>query len=208
MNLTKLYEMQMGLDNRIKQEKKLFNVDTLPDKLTALFVELGECANEWRGFKFWSEDKKARDFVFCPDCKGAGAYKSYRNISKQHTEMYNKKCDNCKRTGVIRPLLIEFVDCLHFILSIGVDINAQNVKIESDKMDDISSQFRKVFTSVALLSIDVETKEKEQYMQEDFQELFNNFVGLGEMLGFTWAEIEVAYYEKNAVNHERQNNGY
>ncbi|TCK01363.1 UNVERIFIED_ORG: dUTPase-like protein [Anoxybacillus amylolyticus] len=41
-----------------------------------------------------------------------------------------------------------------------------------------------------------------------YVDIWNSFIALGEMLGFTWEEIEEAYLRKNAVNHERQNSGY
>src|SRR5699024_12342750 len=34
------------------------------------------------------------------------------------------------------------------------------------------------------------------------------FLKLGEMLGFTWEQIEESYFAKNKINHERQANGY
>ena len=34
------------------------------------------------------------------------------------------------------------------------------------------------------------------------------FAVLTEMLGFTWDQVEQAYYDKNAINHERQESGY
>ena len=61
MNLTKLYEMQKLLDQRIVEQHGLEGQDLLPQKILALQVELGECANEWRGFKFWSKDRKPRN---------------------------------------------------------------------------------------------------------------------------------------------------
>lgn len=30
----------------------------------------------------------------------------------------------------------------------------------------------------------------------------------GEMLGYTWNEVEEAYMQKNAINHQRQDGGY
>jgi dimeric dUTPase (all-alpha-NTP-PPase superfamily) len=41
-----------------------------------------------------------------------------------------------------------------------------------------------------------------------YHELLASFIVLGEMLGFTWEQIEKAYLRKNAVNHQRQESGY
>lgn len=60
MNLTKLFEMQRELDERIIEQHGLQGEDLLPKKILALQVELGELAQEWRGFKFWSKDQQPR----------------------------------------------------------------------------------------------------------------------------------------------------
>lgn len=85
MNLEKLFVMQKELDARIEQEHPHRNGENrLESKSLALLVELGEAANEYRVFKFWSND--------------------------QYT-----------RVGLLEKL----VDCLHFILSIGNDVDAK-----------------------------------------------------------------------------------
>ncbi|MGM0971070.1 MAG: dUTP diphosphatase [Bacillota bacterium] len=61
MNLQKMFEMQAELDRRIIKEKGLEGQDLLPGLILALQVELAECANEWRGFKFWSNDQQPRE---------------------------------------------------------------------------------------------------------------------------------------------------
>jgi dimeric dUTPase (all-alpha-NTP-PPase superfamily) len=38
--------------------------------------------------------------------------------------------------------------------------------------------------------------------------LFAAYLNLGEMLGFTEEQIEQAYFEKNKINHQRQEVGY
>ncbi|ACT00268.1 dUTP diphosphatase [Paenibacillus sp. JDR-2] len=60
ITLEQLYEMQKALDARIIKEKGLEGQDLLPDTVLALQVELGELANEWRGFKHWSTDRAPR----------------------------------------------------------------------------------------------------------------------------------------------------
>jgi dimeric dUTPase (all-alpha-NTP-PPase superfamily) len=41
-----------------------------------------------------------------------------------------------------------------------------------------------------------------------YDDLFGNFINLGKLLGFTWDQVEKAYFEKNAINHQRQESGY
>lgn len=56
MKLTHIYKIQKGLKDRIGYNK----FDRYEKMLLALNVELGECAQEWRGFKFWSKDQEQR----------------------------------------------------------------------------------------------------------------------------------------------------
>ena len=42
----------------------------------------------------------------------------------------------------------------------------------------------------------------------EWEEMWGAFMGLGEMLGFDWDEVEAAYLRKNEINHLRQAEGY
>lgn len=185
MNLEKMFEMQKALDERIIKEKGLEGQDLLPNLILALQMELAECANEWRGFKHWSNDREPRICVI--DKKGQTAKEYYKN-----------------------PLLEEYVDCLHFILSIGNRLGWN----DTDTIDDVVVQhlisdkgFDTAKTFSCLLSIaygfHFSNVEKRTYIS-----LFTTFFELGNKLGFKWEQIEAAYMEKNAVNHQRQQEGY
>lgn len=173
MDLQKLFKTQRVLDERIVKEKGLEGQDLLPEKILALQVELGELANEWRGFKFWSENRGPRTKI--PVTAWGEPYKN--------------------------PLLEEYVDCLHFILSIGLEVGIHRFDFDSlnpiYKESDITTQF--------LYAIDFTIGLRD----DDYcLELLQTFLYLGEMLGFTWEQIEEAYYAKNQINHERQATGY
>ena len=102
----------------------------------------------------------------------------------------NKKNDREKA-------LEEFVDGLHFILSIA---NETNVTLERQSIElepSIFFQFAKVFWLAAQL-----------YDDDYVNELFNYYMNLGWMLGFSEEQIEKAYLEKNIINHQRQEDGY
>lgn len=222
MNLTKLFEMQRELDERIVKEKGLEGQNLLPQKILALQVELGECANEWRGFKFWSNRQEANTEVeiICSMCDGSGDENweaSLQLLSEGQSGLDFEPCIDCNATGKLgkrNPLLEEYIDCLHFILSIGIDIRFDpdeaeylidhNVQIFKNT-DGITAQFNDIYTSIAetLLSGAVVNADHDNY-----QDLMLYFIGLGEMLGFTWEQIEAAYMAKNAVNHDRQSTGY
>ncbi|RQW19879.1 hypothetical protein EH196_06960 [Bacillus sp. C1-1] len=182
MNLTKLFQIQKELDQKIVNNKELEGWDLLPERVLALQVELGECANEWRGFKFWSEDQEPRRY-------------------KEKEVLINGVV-----TGVdTDPLLEEYVDCLHFVLSIGLyggfdQMNLNIGAVEGLKRKDIVTQFNYLFQKIGDFS---SITNHNNYMY-----ILPLFIGLGEMLGFTWNEIEQAYLDKNKINHERQANGY
>jgi dimeric dUTPase (all-alpha-NTP-PPase superfamily) len=185
MNLSKLFDMQRVLDERIVKEKGLKGKDLLPMKILALQVELGELANEWRRFKFWSNDQEPKRIAFKAQKKDG------------------------KPSAAIRydPLLEEYVDCLHFILSIGLEcgyedsIPALKRNFFNYCCEDITTQFNKTMNVVGNFG----TFEK---TEANYMRIVMMFSGLGKMLGFTSEQIETAYLEKNKVNHKRQENGY
>lgn len=181
MNLQKLFEAQKVLDERIIKEHRLEGQDLLQNKILALLVELGECANEYRAWKFWSKDQNPRNF--CMNCM---------ITSVPHT---------CKN-----PLLEEYIDCLHFIFSIGNDL-CITPKISYNGKRNATNLFLAVYEAVIYLDISTNIVTLHRNERE-FNRLWRRFVGLGKALGFTSEQIEEAYWNKNKVNHARQDNGY
>ncbi|MGC6586565.1 dUTP diphosphatase [Paenibacillus sp. Dod16] len=185
MNLTKLFEMQRELDERIVKEKELEGKDLLPQKILALQVELGECANEWRGFKFWSKDQQPRTL-----------------------KVYSDR-DAYLETN---PLLEEYIDCLHFIFSIGIELSHKEDLSNADMNEalnyaltyfddrDIVDLFNSTFDKIGDLS---QFTNRGNYIRS-----FEKIIRLSKALGFTWEQIEAAYMDKNKTNHERQSTGY
>jgi dimeric dUTPase (all-alpha-NTP-PPase superfamily) len=190
MNLAKLFELQRELDARIVRENGLEGQDLLPQKILALQVELGELAQEWRGFKYWSEDRVPRTRVLVGRTTDDIGFK---DIGPEHIK---------------NPLLEEYVDCLHFILSIGLEFEQDEredlpdlLDIQKD-IDDTLTAFAECFNRASDLQMFRDTVDL------DWKDLMQTFIRLGKLLGFTWDEVEQAYLAKNAVNHERQANGY
>ena len=194
MELTTLFEVQRKLDAEIeKKHPRMPDEDRLAKRVLALLVELGELANEWRGFKFWSTNQQPRIEEWQPftnPMRGEGG------------TMKN-------------PLLEEYVDCLHFILSIAIEIGLDESphlmhQFAEDKT--IVEMFIQTTTFVSDLFWSIESFDEtaesfhEQFMF--FRGIMGSFVKLGEMLGFTWDQIESAYMSKNQTNWERQANGY
>lgn len=173
MNLTKLFETQKILRDRINYNEP----DRFNKLILALLVELGECANEWRGFKFWSNDQEPR--TKCEWDYTLDDEPIYRNL-----------------------LLEEYVDKLHFILELGLEIEFDEEMwgIDGHKLGNITDQFIKISQKI--------TDFWDGTREIDYVDLLETFIGLGEMLGFTWEQVEQAYYEKNKINHIRQESGY
>jgi dimeric dUTPase (all-alpha-NTP-PPase superfamily) len=178
MNLTKLFETQKVLRNRIAYNEP----DRFNKLVLALLVELGECANEWRGFKFWSKNQAP----------------CIRKSRRPYMDLVDADFYN--------PLLEEYVDKLHFILEMGLELNHTDLEVWRVKEKNITNQF--IECSGRAYSLYFQMRVTGEVPKEMYEHLFADFLGLGEMLGFTWEQIEQAYYAKNAINHERQDNGY
>ena len=98
-------------------------------------------------------------------------------------------------------ILEEYVDCIHFILSLGLEKNFQDITLNVKPIaTELSEQFLIIYTNIADFII---CASKDSYLN-----LFQNFLSLGQSLGFSVGDIEDAYLYKNNVNHERQDNGY
>lgn len=211
MNLTKLFKTQAALDEHIMQEHpELRGKVNLDWKVLALQVELGECANEWRGFKKWSKDQKPRTKVKveCWTCNGTGD-ENYEFVQEDAEGAGNHEyieCENCNGTGYDgykNPLLEEYVDCLHFILSIGLEL-VINPTLDWDDITTNESDITRKFLDITSRILEVD-----QWKNTDsWKLLFEEFYLLGKMLGFTWEQVEKAYFKKNQINHARQESGY
>jgi dimeric dUTPase (all-alpha-NTP-PPase superfamily) len=94
--------------------------------------------------------------------------------------------------------LVEYVDGLHFLLSIGLEqgVLYQCMAIHPIKQSTVFEQFAAIYLYASA------------YWTHGYSRLFNAYIGLGEMLGFTQEQIEEAYMAKNKINHERQEQGY
>jgi dimeric dUTPase (all-alpha-NTP-PPase superfamily) len=98
-------------------------------------------------------------------------------------------------------ILEEYVDCLHFILSIGLEKKHVNInpKIEHSEHSIVDQIFN--------LYIDI-TDFITSCSMDHYLTLVEDFLSIGESLGFTEKEIEDIYLIKNNINHERQDNSY
>lgn len=100
--------------------------------------------------------------------------------------------------------LEEFVDGIHFFISLAIEYAitpGQLVVNEDYTENELTASFIKLYeyiTNIGLIDL-----------ESELVAAFSLFIGIGEKhLGFTWDEIVQAYFEKNEVNHQRQDNGY
>ena len=98
--------------------------------------------------------------------------------------------------------LVEYVDCLHFALSLT---NNEKESFDNDLAlsPDIYDYNSHTVTLLAEMKISSLMKNIIQF-EGNLSYLF----GLGVKLGFEWDEIYKAYKDKNAINYERLRGGY
>ncbi|AJD92051.1 hypothetical protein JMA_27340 [Jeotgalibacillus malaysiensis] len=193
MELTKLFNAQRQLDEHIEKEHpRQPGEDRLAKKILALHVELGELANEWRGFKFWSRDQKPRTI--------------------EHK--FERFVDNLGNIEILKnPLLEEYVDNIHFAVSIALDLNVKPEKIAEFIITNVSPkksiEDKFLYVNKKLVDLYEEIRDRNSANAVYYWvRLFEQLLQLGTILGFSWDEIEAAYFEKNKINHIRQENFY
>lgn len=98
-------------------------------------------------------------------------------------------------------ILEEYVDGLHFILSLGLEKGfhyCSNSIPRSEK--DETGQFNLVYDSCVAFY--------RNPLEENYKKLFEHFLQLGVLLGFDEEAVKDAYMSKNEINYERQDQGY
>lgn len=233
MNLEKMIEMQKELDAHITKKKGLNETGNHDWKTLALDVELSELANEWRGFKKWSEnqDPRTKEIIECVSCIGTGDSNAEVNVEMM---MEGKDgvpylaCDDCDETGVSgyrNPLLEEYADCVSFFLSIANEKEWQErLYLHEEAIWELEEAGLQggvtgalLETKYHLLKSFIETKPDESIerfygmtkQEFHFRSAWFVFIAIG-LIGFKFTEEQIgqAYFDKNKVNHERQQNGY
>ena len=98
-------------------------------------------------------------------------------------------------------ILEEYVDCIHFILSIGLEFNFTDIAVDSVLLDTkLTDQFISIYIDLNDFMI---CSSKDHYST-----LFEDFLSLGSSIGFSEEDILEHYLRKNNINHERQASGY
>lgn len=190
MNMLSLLLKQSNLDATIIENMNLQELRhdfLMNNRVLALIVELGEFANEVRSFKHWSN-----------------------------------KLPSAKEVR-----LEEYVDCLHFLLSITNNISRCEVAIlnrtvnayyDNERLDKLTWAHGlppEQLINTTLIALTSMITEMYYNINEDIEttnsiliDIWDLFIFLGRISGFTLDEIEDAYYTKNKVNYKRQESGY
>jgi dimeric dUTPase (all-alpha-NTP-PPase superfamily) len=100
-------------------------------------------------------------------------------------------------------ILEEFVDGIHFILSLGIECGFHETAFELNEKASPITVTDQFLTIYELISIFQKSKEL-----KDFLALFEAYSQLAELLGITNEEMVQAYFKKNEVNYQRQRNNY
>jgi dimeric dUTPase (all-alpha-NTP-PPase superfamily) len=185
MDLHVLAEIQSRFDNKLIQEKNIKTDGLIRYKLLALCTELGEMANEWRFFKYWSLDRNTR----------------YKELLQEFSDglhfllsLWNEKIvfhhGECKLSS----------DCL---------FPNRNIEVPTSK-EEILDLYNNLYRLTGLL---IDSLYYRQFTKGSdafwiFTELVESYIVLGKAFGFTEAEMVQAYMDKNKTNHERQLVGY
>ncbi|MGI6377622.1 dUTPase [bacterium] len=99
-------------------------------------------------------------------------------------------------------ILEEYVDALHFLLSLGLAIGYER-----------STSFKVEVTTKDLSEAILGCYEQALYFKNNisfsaYRKLFESFLAIALLLDFKEEEIKSAYYQKNQVNHQRQAENY
>ncbi|MEI5905512.1 dUTP diphosphatase [Bacillus spongiae] len=98
-------------------------------------------------------------------------------------------------------ILEEFVDGVHFILSLGIEIGIEEFTIQTNGTErQLTNQFLNVMNAAHIFGV--------SRSDEDYSTLIHHYFYLGQLLGFSERDIVQAYHKKNEVNYQRQQEGY
>lgn len=98
-------------------------------------------------------------------------------------------------------IIEEYVDNIHFLLSLGLTKGFEFTEIKYTKSNyDETTQFNLIFQYV--------TRFKQSPTKANYLELFVAYLQLADILGFSDKAVMKAYDKKNEVNFARQDAGY
>lgn len=124
-------------------------------------------------------------------------------IGELANETRSFKFWSVKPSSAKEVILEEFVDGVHFILSLGIECGFDTEQMDLNKQElslTVTEQFLCIYDRISIF-------QKNKSLA-DYINLFQSYFELAELLGFTYEEIKKAYFHKNEVNYLRQQNNY
>lgn len=98
-------------------------------------------------------------------------------------------------------VLDEYADGLHFFLSLGIDINTTKEVYEISKPNNyLTDQFHLVYRLICNF--------KDDASDINYIKAFQEFLNILPLIGYTWKDLEEAYYKKLGTNYRRQETNY
>lgn len=99
-------------------------------------------------------------------------------------------------------ILEEYVDSIHFLLSLGIEKNLH--ELENWPMNHPDEPLTKLF----LLTQSSINQFLQSPKKANYEDVWSWYGAIATNLGFTHKEVVHAYIEKNEKNYERQRSGY
>ncbi len=125
----------------------------------------------------------------------------YVEVGEFTNEVANFKYWKSNKNISKDKVLEEYVDCLHFYLTLFIFKNVKQEIIEPSKIEsDFDKMTLDLYQSI--------TKMHKNLNQKTLHESFEIFLVIGKSLDFNWSEVEKHYLLKNKVNFERLKNNY
>lgn len=99
-------------------------------------------------------------------------------------------------------VLEEYVDSIHFLLSVGIEQDLNMLKEWPDPLPekDLTTLFLKTNSSIL--------EFMEAHSMSTYQAVWSCYGSIAEVLGFTYEDVMQAYIAKNQKNYDRQKEGY
>lgn len=158
--------------------------DNLTWKINAMVVEMGECMQEWRGFKKWSNKREQQEETLE---EFIDWFHFLLSIGLEVNYVFEE--------GSYEPA---------YYIGNYTGYGKTYDKTTEDILNTLFVEWTKSFyTGLTLKSDGSYTIRKGTY-----ERLMSIFLTIGHFLGYTWEELYMAYLEKNEENHKRQNNNY
>lgn len=98
-------------------------------------------------------------------------------------------------------VLDEYADGLHFFLSLGIDIKTNKEEYEINDVEmDMTELFHQVYEAICDF--------KKEPTEEHYIKAFTLFLSFIPKLGYSWKDLEEAYFKKLGTNYKRQETNY